>query len=75
MSPLAIYVQYFEALGIEVSYLNRCAGYIPKDTWIAGTDAGYYATWPGLTSSRVRKHLLKSEHTVMGHMKRIRQGI
>ena len=58
-----------------ISYLHGCAGYIPKETWIAGIDAGYYVTWPGLTSTRVRKHLQKSEHTVMGHMKRIRQGI
>jgi hypothetical protein len=58
-----------------ISYLHGCAGYIPKETWITGIDAGYYTTWPGLTATRVRKYLQKSEHTVMGHMKQIRQGI
>ena len=58
-----------------ISYLHGCAGYIPKETWIAGINAGYYTTWPGLTLTRVRKYLQKSEHTVMGHMKRISQGV
>ena len=58
-----------------ISYLHGCAGYIPKETWIAGINAGYYTTWPGLTSTRVRKYLQKSEHTIIGHMKRISQGV
>ena len=68
---LAANAYELRAVPALISYLHGCAGYIPKETWIAGIDAGFCATWLGLTSTRVQKHLQKSEHTVMGHMKRI----
>ena len=58
-----------------ISYLHGCAGYIPKATWIAGIDKGFYATWPGLTSARVQKYLRKSEITTLGHQKLVRKNI
>ena len=58
-----------------ITYLHGCAGFIPKPTWIAGINAGFYDGWPGLTAARVRLHLQKSEHTVMGHLKMVSQGL
>ena len=58
-----------------IAYLHGCAGYIPKPTWISGIEAGFYDGWPGLTAARVRRHLQKSEDTVMGHLKMVSQGL
>ena len=40
-----------------ISYLHACAGFPVVTTWIKATNKGWYSTWPGLTVSRVRKHL------------------
>ena len=56
-------------------YLHAAAGYPPKTTFCRAIDDGFYATWPGLTSELIRKHLPKSVPTVMGRQKRMRQGI
>ena len=72
---LAANAYKIRAVPALISYLHGCAGYIPKETWIARIDMGFYATWPGLTSARVRKYLQKSEVTTMGHQKLIRQNI
>ena len=58
-----------------ISYLHACAGFPVLTTWIHAINKGWYSTWPGLTSSRVRKHMKPSEHTSMGHMKMISKGI
>ena len=58
-----------------VRYLHRAAGSPVPSTWCAAIDAGNYATWPGLTSKQVRKHLPKSQATTKGHMRQIRQNI
>lgn len=39
------------------------------ETWIQAIDAGFFATWPGLTSALVRKHLPPSIETTKGHMR------
>ena len=56
-------------------YLHAAAGYPPIVTFCKAIDNGYYATWPGLTSELIRKHLPKSVSTIMGRQKRMRQGI
>ena len=58
-----------------ISYLHACAGFPVIVTWIEAINKGWYSTWPGLTSSRVRQHLPPSEHTTMGHMRMISKGI
>ena len=58
-----------------ISYLHVCAGFPVIATWIYVINKGWYSTWPGLTSSQVRKHLSPSEHTSMGHMKMIAKGL
>ena len=58
-----------------ISYLHACAGFPVTETWIDAINKGWYSTWPGLTASRVQKHLEPSEHTSMGHMKILSKGI
>ena len=40
-----------------VQYLYRCAFSPVVHTWTKAINAGYFATWPGLTSELVHKHL------------------
>ena len=58
-----------------VQYLHRCAFSPVVHTWIKAIDAGCFATWTGLTSELVRKHLPKSLETVKVHLKQDRQNI
>ena len=50
-------------------YLHRCAFIPVVHTWTKAIDAGYFATWPGLISELVRKHLPKLIATAKGHLK------
>ena len=58
-----------------IKYHHASAGHPVKDTWITAINAGNYATWPGITSTAVRKHFPKSDETQKEHMKRQRQGV
>lgn len=58
-----------------ISYLYACAGFPVIATWIYAINKGWYSTWLGLTSSRVRKYMDPSKHTSMGHLKMILKGI
>jgi hypothetical protein len=44
-------------------------------TWLEAIKAGNYVTWPGLTSTAVRKHFPESDEMQQGHMKKQRQGV
>ena len=50
-----------------VRYVYRATGSPVPATWIKSINNGNYATWPGLTSQLVRKHLPKSDYTTKGH--------
>jgi hypothetical protein len=55
-----------------ITYLHKaCFSPVPS-TWIKAIDAGFFATWPGLTSQLVRHHLQKSEATIKGHLRTAR---
>ena len=58
-----------------VQYLHQCAFSPVVHTWTKAIDARYFATWPGLTSDLVRKHLPKLIATAKGHLKQDRQNI
>ena len=51
-----------------IQYLHRCAFSPVVHTWTKAIDAGFFATWPGLTSELVRKHLPKLLATAKGHL-------
>ena len=58
-----------------VQFLHR-ACFIPVvDTWYKAIDAGYFTTWPGLTSKLVRKHLPMSIEMAKGHLRLAHQHI
>ena len=58
-----------------VQYLHKAAFSPVPSTWITAINAGFFATWPGLTADLVRKHLDKSPATTKGHMKQLRMNI
>jgi hypothetical protein len=58
-----------------IRYLHAAAGFPVKETWLDAIKAGNYVTWPGLTTSAVRKHFPDSDETQQGHMKKQRQGV
>ena len=60
---------------VLVQYLHRFAFIPVVHTWTKAIDAGYFVTWPGLTSKLVRKHLPKLLATAKGHLKQDQNNI
>ena len=56
-------------------YLHCCAFSPVITTWTKAIDAGYFSTWPGLTSELVHKHLTKSMVTSKGHLRQDRKNV
>ena len=52
-----------------VQFLHRACFSPVMDTWCNAIDAGYFTTWPGLTSKLVRKHLPASIDTSKVHLR------
>ena len=57
-----------------VQYFQRDASSPIITILIAVINAGYCATWSGLTTDLVRKHLDKSPATTKGHMKQLQMN-
>jgi hypothetical protein len=68
---------YKEKKTIEelISFLHVAVGSPTVATWGTAIDKGFFNTWPGLTSSFVRKRLPKSMATILGHVHMQRQGV
>ena len=45
-----------------IKFLSAVMWYPVPCTWIKAIDAGFFATWTGLTSQLVQKHIEKKEH-------------
>jgi hypothetical protein len=58
-----------------IRYLHATAGFPVKETWMNAIKAGNYITWPGITTTAVRKHFPESDETQQGRMKKQRQGV
>ena len=58
-----------------MAFLNATIGSLPVKTLCTAIDNDWLTSFPGLTSSAIRKHLPKSISTTMGHMHMIRKGI
>ena len=58
-----------------VQFLHRSCFSPVIDTWCKAIDAGYFTTWPGLTSKLVRKHLPAYIETAKGHLRLTRQHV
>ena len=58
-----------------IRYLHATAGHPVKNTCLDAINARNYVTWPGLTTTAVRKHFPDSDETQQGHMKQQRQEV
>lgn len=58
-----------------IQFLHGACGNPVPSSWIKAIDKGHFATWPGLTSEMVKKHLPKSEATIKGHLNQIRKNV
>jgi hypothetical protein len=58
-----------------MAYLNATIGSLPVKTLCNAIDNDWLTSFPGLTSSAIKKHLPKSISTTMGHMHMTRKGI
>ena len=58
-----------------VHYLNFCAGFLVRSTWLAAIKSGNFASWPGLAYTNVAKYFPISAETLKVHMTQIRQGM
>ena len=58
-----------------VQYLHNCSFVLVVTTWTKAVDAGYFITWPGLTSELVCKHLPKSMDISKGHLQQDHQNV
>ena len=45
------------------------------ETWIKAIEAGFFATWPGLTAQLVKKHLTRTIETDLGHLRADRKNV
>ena len=57
------------------TWLHLCAWSPVTHTWTTAIDNSYYATWPGLSSFLIWKHLPKSIPTAKGHLKLVRKNV
>jgi hypothetical protein len=71
--PLVNSAQNMKTLPHLVQYLHRACFSPVIKTWTQAIDAGFFTTWPGLTSALVRKHLPKYVATAKGHLRQDRK--
>ncbi len=71
--PLVNSAQNMKTLPDLVHYFHRACFSPVIKTWTQAIDAGFFTTWPGLTSALVRKHLPKSVATAKGHLRQDRK--
>ena len=73
--PLVNSVHTMKTLPDLVIYFHRACFSPVIKTWTQAIDAGFFTTWPGLTSALVRKHLPKSLATAKGHLRQDRKNV
>ena len=56
-----------------INYYHMTMGAPPITTWIKAIDNGWFTSFPGLTSARVRQYCTNKLETAKGHMKLQRQ--
>ena len=55
----------------SIWYLHAAVGFPVKQTFLDTIKAGNFVTWPGLTTTVVRKHFPDSDETQQGHIKKM----
>ena len=64
-----------ETVAERIAFLHWCAGSPQLSTFCKAIDAGYFRSWPQLTSQLVRKHLPSSIPMIKGHLDQQRKNI
>ena len=57
-----------------IKYLSAAMWNPVPQTWMQAIEAGFFATWPGLTSKLVRKYLTRTVETDKGHLRADRKN-
>ena len=76
--PHSLFSKNIHALSTKsniVQYLHRSTFSPVVSTWTAAITSGFFTTWPGLTSSLVRKHFPKSLATAKCHLRQDRKNV
>ena len=58
-----------------IEFCHCALGCPPIQSWSKAINEGWFASWPGLTAARVRKHCVNEPQTTSSHMHLQRQGI
>ena len=58
-----------------IQYLNACAGYPTKETWVKAIRAGNYVSWPGLAVKNINKYYPETDETPKVHMRQVLQSV
>ena len=74
-SPCSNNVHTLSTKSEIMQYLHRSAFSPFVSTWTTTITAGFFTTWPGLTSALVRKHLPQSLATAKGHPRQDRKNV
>ena len=60
----------------ELAHYLHAALFIPtKSSILKATKHVFLKTWPGHTKKLIKRHLINSRNTTMGHLNTIRQGL
>jgi hypothetical protein len=54
--------------------LHAAAGFPTKPMWIKAINAGFFNSWPMLTTTNVNKYFPQSEETQKGHMRQKKES-
>ena len=57
-----------------INYLHAAAFSPATSTWLQAIQKGFFSTWPGLTTTAVKKYLQPSEATAKGHLDQTRKN-
>ena len=74
-SPCSNNVHTLSTKSDIIQHLHRAAFIPVVSTWTTTITAGFFTTWPGLTSALVRKHFTKSLSTAKGHLRQDGQNL
>jgi hypothetical protein len=66
--PLVNSAQNMKTLPYLVQFFHRTCFSLVIKTWPQAINAGFFTTWPGLTSALVPKHLPESAATAKAHL-------
>ena len=58
-----------------INYLHCVAISVPISQWYEAVRKGFFTTWPGLSTKRIKRHCTKKINTAKGHMRLVPSNI